>query len=234
MDKLYYDAFISYRHTEMDSFVAQKMHKMLERYRIPKKIQQKSGKKKITRIFRDQEELPLSADLSENITTALQHSEFLILICSPEAMESRWVRTEIETFLQTHSKDRVLTVLVKGEPEESFPEILCYRDKVVAENGVEKIVQVPIEPLAADVRGASKAEVEKKLKNEVLRILAPMLSCSYDELRQRHREYKLKCNIGIVSVILCLAIAFSVYAMRQAAAIEEQYQNSRKNQARYL
>lgn len=234
MDNLFYDAFISYRHTELDSFVAQKMHKMLEHYRIPKKIQQRSGKKKITRIFRDQEELPLSADLSENITTALRHSEFLILICSPEAMESRWVRTEVKTFLETHSKNNVLTVLVKGEPEESFPEVLCYRDKVVVEDGVEKKVQVPIEPLAADVRGVSKAEVEKKLKNEILRILAPMLSCSYDELRQRHREYKMKCMLGIGSVILVLALAFSVYAMRQAAAIEEQYQNARRNQARYL
>ena len=229
MNQIHYDAFISYRHTQLDSFVAKKIHHMLEHYRIPKKIQKKSGKKKITRVFRDQEELPLSADLSENISEALKNSEFLILICSPEAMESRWVQTEVKTFSQMHGKDRILTVLVKGEPEESFPEILCYREKTVMEDGEEKVLQIPVEPLAADVRGNSQTEIEKKLKTEILRILAPVLSCTYDELRQRHREYKLKCAIGAVGAVSCLAVAFSVYAMRQAAAIEEQYQNAKRN-----
>ena len=48
----FYDAFISYRHTELDIFVAESLHKILERYRVPKRIQESSGKKKISRIFR--------------------------------------------------------------------------------------------------------------------------------------------------------------------------------------
>ena len=234
MKEIFYDAFISYRHTELDSYIAKKLHGMLEHYRIPKKIQKSSGKKKITRIFRDQEELPLSSDLSSNIKIALEQSEFLIVICSPESMESRWVKTEIETFLKTHSKDRVLTILVRGEPEEAFPQMLCYREQVVIEEGVEKTIQVPVEPLAADVRAACKEESGKKLKKEILRILAPMLSCRYDDLRQRQKEYKMKVAMGILGAVGCMALAFGIYASRQAAAIEEQYQQSRKNQARYL
>ena len=35
---MYYDAFISYRHTDLDKFVAEELHKQLESFKIPKKI----------------------------------------------------------------------------------------------------------------------------------------------------------------------------------------------------
>ena len=39
MGKKYkYDAFISYRHGELDKFVAENLHKRLESYKIPKKL----------------------------------------------------------------------------------------------------------------------------------------------------------------------------------------------------
>ena len=41
-----YDAFISYRHTEPDKSIAEKLHKMLETYRASK-IAKKIGKKKL-------------------------------------------------------------------------------------------------------------------------------------------------------------------------------------------
>ena len=34
-----YDAFISYRHTELDQFAAVTLHKELEAFRLPKSIQ---------------------------------------------------------------------------------------------------------------------------------------------------------------------------------------------------
>ena len=33
-----YDAFISYRHLEPDLFVTKKLHKLLESFRVPKKL----------------------------------------------------------------------------------------------------------------------------------------------------------------------------------------------------
>ena len=42
MDKQYkYDAFISYRHCELDKFVAEKIHKYLESFKLPKNIRNK-------------------------------------------------------------------------------------------------------------------------------------------------------------------------------------------------
>lgn len=230
-----YDAFISYSHSEPDAFIAQKIHFMMEHYRVPGKIQELSGKKKIERVFRDREELPLSSNLDQNIRTALEHSEYLILICSPRAARSRWVQREVEVFLQTHTKDKVLTLLAEGEPEEVFPEELCYEEEcTIQPDGTEKVLRTKIEPMAADIRGKDRKEIEKKLKGEFLRLLAPMLSCTYDMLKQRHREYKLRKMVAAAATIVCLAVSFTVYAFYQAAAIDEQYQESRRNQARYL
>ena len=57
--KFKYDAFISYRHTELDKFVAGNLHKKLESYHLPKNVAKKRDgqKNRIERVFRDKEEL---------------------------------------------------------------------------------------------------------------------------------------------------------------------------------
>ena len=117
-----YDAFISYKHQELDSLVAMRLHRMLEHYRIPGKIQATSGKKRIHRIFRDMDELTPTNDLTENIRQALQNAEYLLLICSKESCRSEWVQKEVEEFLKTHDKNRIILILLEGEPGEVFPD----------------------------------------------------------------------------------------------------------------
>ena len=159
-----YDAFISYRHSELDMFVAKKIHKGLETFKVPRQVKKIGGKSKITRVFRDQEELPIGSDLGDNITSALRESEYLLVICSPRTPESYWVQKEIDTFISLHPRDHILAILVEGEPNESFPSQLLND-----ENGN------PVEPLAADVRGDNIKEVNKKLKTEIIRLAAPIL-----------------------------------------------------------
>ena len=77
-----YDAFISYRHLPKDMYVAKRVHKSLESVKIPRKIQKETGRKRINRVFRDQEELPIGSDLGSNIESALSQAEFLVVICS--------------------------------------------------------------------------------------------------------------------------------------------------------
>ena len=67
-----YAAFISYRHNERDSFIAENLQHELEHYRIPGKIRKSSGRDKVGRIFRDREELPISNNLEDNIQSALE------------------------------------------------------------------------------------------------------------------------------------------------------------------
>lgn len=160
-----YDAFISYRHTEPDKAIAERLHRLLETFKIPKSIVKSSGKKRINRVFRDQDELPTSSNLAENITIALEASDYLIVICSPRTPQSQWVLKEIETFKKLHGQNKILALLIEGEPNESFPEQLRFINKTqTMEDGsiIESIVEV--EPLAADIRAVSEKEMFKSLK----------------------------------------------------------------------
>lgn len=199
-----YDAFISYRHTDLDMKTAKKLHNALETFHVPKSVQKKTGKKNIKRVFRDQEELPIGSDLNDNISDALRESEYLIVICSPNTPGSYWVNKEIDTFIEMHDRSHILAVLVDGEPDESFPKQI-----LINEEGK------PVEPLAADIRGKDSGERNKKFKTEFLRIAAPVLGCTYDDLKQRHRERIIKRNViavGILAAFLTAAgTAFGVY-----------------------
>lgn len=214
MSELKYSAFISYRHIEPDMSIAKKLHTMIETYGIPDAVKRSCGKKKMGRVFRDQEELPLSSDLGGDITRALEDSEWLIMICSPELLASKWCMKEIGTFIELGRKDRILTVLVHGEPQDSFPPQLLYD---MTDSGlIEK------EPLAADVRSGSVSGMLKRLRKEKLRLLAPMLGVTYDDLRQRGRERKLKAVLSASLAVLVLLGGFLVYAVNQNRIITGQ------------
>ena len=90
LKEVHYDAFISYRHSDVDSFVASNLHKKLENFRLPKSVAKKIGKSKLSRVFRDEAELAVSDNLSEEIEKALSNSKYLIAICSPEYLQSVW------------------------------------------------------------------------------------------------------------------------------------------------
>ena len=228
LQEIKYDAFISYRHTELDQFVAVNLHKELEAFKLPKVIKkqlQEKGvdKKKIERVFRDRDELPITNNLADPITNALRNSEFLLVICSPRLKESLWCRKEIETFISMHGREKVFAVLIEGEPADSFPDELLYVEKtVIDENGQEQVVKEPVEPLAADVRGKNKAEIRKKIKEEVLRLAAPMFDCSYDDLKQRHREWMIKRIIAIAGAVSAVFGAFGIISSVMAYRINEQ------------
>ena len=223
--KFRYDAFISYRHTELDKFVAENLIKELESFKLPKNVAKKlKGKKtKIERVFRDREELPLTNNLEEPIVEALQNSEWLIVICSPRLPESVWCKKEIETFISLRGREHVLAVLIEGEPSESFPEELLYKiQEVTLEDGTTQQVKVPVEPLAADFRGKGKKGVAKAMKTEKLRLLAAMFGVHYDDLRQRHRERRLRRIATISAIIGAACLLFGVYCAFTAMRIQKQ------------
>lgn len=223
-----YDAFISYRHSEIDRFVAENLHKKLEAFRLPGSIvkqRPKDCKKRIERVFRDRDELPLATNLADPITEALANSEFLIVICSPRLPESLWCKKEIETFIDMHGREHVLAVLAEGEPEESFPEELLYRKReIICEDGTTKIVKEAVEPLAADVRGNTKKEILKKMNEELLRLGAAMFGCAYDDLKQRHKEQKMKKMLTASLAASAFFLMFGAISTTMAIRIRSQKQ----------
>lgn len=193
-----YIAFISYRHAPLDSYVAKKLHTLIEQFAIPKALR-KDGKRKLGLVFRDQEELPVSSDLSEDIRRALDHSEYLIVVCSPDTAQSPWVGREIEYFLAHHPRQRVFAVLAAGEPGDVFPYALTH-----GENGMEEV-----EPLALDARGKNLAAMDRKLRKEAVRLYAAMLGCPYDELARRQQRRRRRTAILAASAVLAVSVGFS-------------------------
>lgn len=219
-----YDAFISYRHADLDKFVAETLHKQLEKFIISKQIRKNKGfERKNIVIFRDQDELPISSNLANPITEALKNSKYLILICTPRLLESEWCRREIETFIAFHGRENIFTVLAEGEPEESFPQQLLYEEVEELNDVGDKVIKLKaIEPLAADVRGENFKQVKKKIKREKLRILAPMFGLGYDDLKQRHKEQKMKQALSISALIAIFLLAFSAISTYMAIEITKQ------------
>ncbi len=213
-----FDAFISYRHAELDSAAAGYLQKALEHYRVPREIQKKCGKKGLKRIFRDEEELGAASDLFGEIEQNLKRSEFLLVICTPRLLESKWCMREIETFIQYRGRDNILAVLAEGEPETAFPPILL-------EEG---------EPLAVDIRGKNKREVLRRARQRMPRLAAPLLHCTYDELYQRHRVYRMHRMLAAAGVVAAASLGFGAVTVGQNMKITENYQGKLENQSKYL
>ena len=226
MESYSYKAFISYRHLEPDQTIAKKLHTMIENFRIPASIKKSLNIKKMGRVFRDQEELPLSSDLGNDIHRALENAEWLIVICSPRLLESRWCLEEINYFRSLGKEDHILTVLVEGEPTDSFPEVLCYQEI----DGQ----RIPKEPLAADVRDTSISRMLKKLKTEKLRILAPMLDVHFDDLKQRTKVRRRRIITGVSIAAFVVIGAFLAYALIQNQRLEKERRTALDQQMKLL
>jgi hypothetical protein len=236
LENVKYDAFISYRHCELDSFVSENLHKKLENFKLPKSVLKKMGlkKKKIERVFRDEAELPLSDNLSDPIMAALKNSEFLIVICSPRLPLSAWCRKEIETFVSLRDRKHVLLVLAEGEPDESFPEILLYEDVIEKDlNGNDVTIRREREPLAADCRGKNNKERLKAMDNAVIKLCAAIFNLNYDDLKQRHKEQAVKKRIVLMEIILAVVCLFAIVCLgfgirisRQNKIISDRYASS--------
>ena len=179
-------------------------------------------------IFRDREELPVSADLNANITLALSQSRFLVVICSPSAARSRWVNQEILTFKCLGRADSILALIIDGEPNASegkenfMPEQECFSQAlryVVSEDGT--LTADRTEPVAADVRPSRDGRTNAKLK-----LLAALLGLDFGELRQREEQRRIHRLQGIVAAALSLTFVFAglgiaLYMQRNIALHEK-------------
>jgi WD40 repeat protein len=221
-----YWAFISYSHT--DKACGDWLHKSLETYRVPRRLVGRESRDgpippRLFPIFRDREELPVSADLSGNINEALRESRYLIVVCSPRAASSRWVGEEIKTFKRLGREDRILALIVDGEPnasdgkpgfkveDECFHEAMRYR---WSEDGTPS--DIPSEPIAADAREGKDGKANARLK-----LIAGLLGVNYDDLRQREQERRLRRARRIGAAALVLVAIFAGLAIWATLAANE-------------
>ena len=227
----FYNAFISYKHAPLDIKIAEHVQRQLEHFHVPHNLKGKIQHEKITRIFRDKDELPITSDLTETLTNALEKSEYLIVICSTNTKESMWVKREIQTFLKTHTKDKIFTVLCDGEPQDVIPEELTTGEKeIIDSNGFSHMINVPVEPLSCDYR-LPRARADRE---ELPRLAAGLLGCSYDELQRRRRQYRLRRAGMIVAAAFAGVLAFGGYMLYSRMQINKAYMESLRTRSVYL
>ena len=226
-----YKAFISYSHR--DEKWGQWLHRGIERYRVPKAIIGRDTlygpvPRRLFPVFRDREELPTAADLSEVISKGLRDSSHLIVICSPHAAKSQWVNEEVLTFKKLGKQNRIVCLIVDGEPnvlnkpelglEECFPPAL----KVVAdEDG--NLTDIEAEPIAADARPDKDGKA-----NSMMKVLSGLLGVGFDEIKQRDlaRKHRQAAILGIGSAVLAgvmgLLTVWAVINKNEAVAAKDE------------
>jgi tetratricopeptide (TPR) repeat protein len=180
-----YWAFISY--SQRDKRRAKWLHNGIESYRIPKPLVRETRLKgpipeKIRPVFRDRDDLSASADLKTELRGKLARSAHLIVVCSPAAVQSRYVDQEIIEFKRLGRSDRILPLIVDGEPHATTPERECFPKALRYEVDADgRLTDRPaLEPIAADLRPEADGQESAKLK-----LIAGLLGVGYDELHQR-------------------------------------------------
>ena len=210
-DEIYrYKAFISYRHVERDRGWASWLVEKLETYRTPRALVSSGTPARIGKIFRDDDEVPASTDLTRQIEDALRASQFLIVVSSRDTPQSMWVRQEIDFFRAIGGGDRILALLVDGEPSEAFPaNLMRLRDDGGPSPDAKSIERLIVEPIAADVRQRSGENMRLTRRRAFLRLAAGLLGVTFDDLARRddHRRLQRRMTWFVVAAILLVGAA---------------------------
>ncbi len=197
-------AFISYSHR--DAKWAAWLQRALERYRLPAQVAREANlARRIGSVFRDREELTAGSNLGEHLLDALGRSDALIVICSPNAIQSQWVGAEIEHFKSLGKAHRIFCLLVDGGAE-AFPEPLLTDTEGNA-----------LEPLAADPRDHADGKRLARLK-----LIAGLLDLRLDQLARRdlQRQRQLRAvylSLGVMFTAVSVGAYWNWLQQRQEA-----------------
>jgi WD40 repeat protein len=235
-----YAVFLSYRHSdnkEQGRQWATWLHQVLEGYEIPTDLVGSENSKgdpipaSLYPVFRDEEELPADADLTRNIRHALENTELLVVLCSPRAVESRFVADEIRYFKELGKADRILALMIDGEPNASDdpgkaklgikPEAECLpeplRYGVAGNNGKIDWTQ-RTEPIAADTRPAGMPEQGWTTGAAYREALQKIGDSNEKEIAQKVRDYEQRLELAKLKVVSgALGVPLGVLTKRDKA-----------------
>lgn len=205
-----YGAFLSYSHA--DEPAVRWLLRRLEGYRTPARAVGTQGSfgvvpPRLGPIFRDRDELPTAADLGSVITSAIENSAALVVVCSPAAARSRWVNAEIEAFKATGRGDRIYCYVVAGDPGRREGPDACFPPALLLPDTVGGPAH---EPLAADARASGDGR-----ERAFLRLVAGLLGVGFDDLAQREaqrRQRRIAITLGTSLAVTALALGLAVTA----------------------
>ena len=203
----HYLAFISYRHIRPDQHVSALLRKHLENWHLPSSCPV-SGKR---RVFRDTDELPTSTDLGNDIDRALKNSDWLIAVCSEAYVTSRWCMREIDVFIESGRKDRILPVLISGTPETAIPPQL---------RGT-----APVLDLRESSGGIPGSEPGRKLRKDLYgkipALMEAMTGTKAADTAASERRFRNAVRFGTLAATAAVLLGLGFYTARTADRIAE-------------
>jgi hypothetical protein len=219
-----YDAFLSYSH-EADAEVAPAVAAGLERLAKP------WYRRRALRVFSDTSALSANPALWSTIAAAMDESERLVALASPESARSPWVGREIEHWVATKPRGTILLALTDGDlvwddarggfdPDRSTALHPALRDAFDEE------------PLYVDLRWTA-GEGDLTLRNPqflgaVAVLAAPLRGVPKDELvgedlRQHRRTVRLaRAAVAALVILAGATVVGALVAMDQAEEAQQQ------------
>ncbi len=190
-----------------DAAIAEELASSIRGYKLPKDVVLPDSSLDYRRIFTDTEENAMD----DQTRALLDHSVFLIVLCSPDAKDNPSLNKKLEYFRELRHNQNIVAVIVRGEPAEAFPESFIEKkselhilpDMTVVER------EETIEPIAADLRADNKKIYKQLMRYETLRIIASVLNLHPDDLEQRHRTRTRKAMFTLLSVIAAVCLLAS-------------------------
>lgn len=203
-----YKGFISY--SRKDARIAKRLHRALERFRVPDGVAAGLSGKKLGRFFRDDDELRASEHLGAALDGAIDDSEVLIVIASPDGARSPWVDKEIRRF-KRRGAARVLALIVRGRPNSVDPADECFAPalKFRLDANQEVATEPADPPLAADL-------TTERFARAFVRLVAGILDVGFDALWQRERRrirYRFAVGGGIAATGIAAAVLVAASAV---------------------
>ena len=183
--------FISYRHTDIKA--ARWLQLLLETYSFPVAIRQRNPDlPKRIKVFRDKDELT-SGILDEEIQKKLDESKYLVVICSPEAVKSKYVGDEIAYFRSKGRERQIIPFIIKGKPNSAEE---CYHPEL------KKCGEL----LGIEVREEESAFHAIRFHKAFIRLVGRLLDLDFGELWNRRRHLLIKLSSAAVLVLAAIGV----------------------------
>jgi hypothetical protein len=224
--KMKYDAFISYSHAA-DDRLAPSLQTALHKLAKP------WYKARALTIFRDETDLSVSPGTWPSIEKALSEAKHFVLLASPSAERSKWVRREVAFWLKERSLDSISIVLTDGNLV--WDDVAGRIDGEHTDAIPPQLIEVyREEPLYGDLRFA-RTQIDLSLQNpEFKRHVVPIAAKLHgktpaelvsDEVREHRRTLRIR-NSAVIALVVLLILAGSAAWVAYRMATEAERQRS--------
>lgn len=195
-----YFAFISF--SSKDLRWGKRLQRKLESYRLPTSICKEYGWKKvpIKPVFFAPSDIQ-PGGLTEEIQKRLQESKNLIVVCSPNSAQSKWVGQEISYYYTTNqSIDNIHFFIVEGVPHSNEPETECF-NPIVKDLGLPEI-------LGSNIHESYSFWPWLNRERAYIQLISKLLGVEFDSLWNRHKRRFRKRFLAICGMLAIVILSF--------------------------